>query len=123
MRAQRADLVYLGSRYAVGMAFAHLLTAAEVGAVVISLAGQTPGGTGTLLREANLLTTAVLVGLGTVLAALIGAVDIIPSLRWFVAGRQPDARQRVEGPSSASRRESPHLRRIWGLSRLLGQER
>ncbi|OHV05606.1 adenylate/guanylate cyclase domain-containing protein [Mycobacterium talmoniae] len=94
------------------MAFAHLLTAVEVVAVMMSLGGETQAGLSTLLAADTLITTAVLVGVGTVVAATGGAVTIAPSLRWFVPGREPDLRQRRTAINLV-RRQSVILLSTW----------
>jgi hypothetical protein len=68
----RSSTTRLGIGYATGLTFAHLLTAAEVFAVVWALSGQTFGDTQALQTRSNPIILAVVVGLGTVVAAASG---------------------------------------------------
>ena len=81
-------------RYAAGLTAAHLMTAAEVLAVVWSLSGQGFGNTEALLTRTNLVLVVATVVLSTVVVAVGGYVHIEPSLRWFMAAVSPDAGQR-----------------------------
>lgn len=89
---RRGTVTALAARYGAGLVFAYLLTAAEVAAAMVSLRTQTYGGR--LLSTDHLIAMAVLAGLGALGAAVGGALSIAGTLRWFVAGEQPDARQR-----------------------------
>lgn len=105
----------LGIRYAAGLTFAHLLTATEVLAVVWSLASQTTGDTSALLTAANLIVVGAVVVLGTFIAGVGGYLNIAPSLRWYLAGVQPDAAQR-RGAINLVRRQSALLLATWAVS-------
>lgn len=84
----------LFARYAQGLMFAQLLTAAEVAAVIMSLSRESIGSGRTLLTEANFVLVVVLVVVGTV-GTVAGAYwSIAPSLRWFAARTDPDDGQR-----------------------------
>jgi adenylate cyclase len=77
------------SRYAAGLAFAYLLTAAEVIAIVLSLSGR-----GVVTVE-NVITTAVLLGVGTTTVGVGAVLILAPSVRYLHAGRTPtDAERR-----------------------------
>lgn len=102
-------------RFTAGLVVAHLLTAAEVVIVLLSLGRQNLGGTRSLLPEADLGALLIVVLLGTVLAAIGGYRIISPSLRWFDAGIEPDARQR-RAAINMIRRQSVLLLAIWLLS-------
>lgn len=112
MLRRRLTVTNLKVRYAAGLAFAHLLTAAEVLAVMASLSGATHGGLSTLLRLDTLISTAVLLGVGTTVVAAAGALSIAGPLRWFVAGQRPDARQR-RAAINLVRRQSGIMLATW----------
>ncbi|MCW2512926.1 MAG: transrane protein [Mycobacterium sp.] len=91
---RRVSVASAGTRYAVGLTFAHLLTIAEVLAVVWSLTGQTLGDTRALLTQTNMVLLGAVVAAGTVVVAIGGYRQIAPSLRWFLSATVPDDRQR-----------------------------
>lgn len=101
-------------RFTAGVVFAHLLTAAEVVTVLVTLGRQDSSGTW-LLPETDLIAILVVVLLGTVLAAIGGYRIIAPSLRWFDAGIEPDVRQR-RAAINMIRSQSVLLLAIWLLS-------
>lgn len=102
-------------RFTAGLVFAHLLTAAEVVTVLVSVGRQNPSGAGSSVPEADLIAILVVVLLGTLLAAVGGYRIIAPSLRWFDAGLEPDVRQR-RAAIDMIRRQSVLLLSIWLLS-------
>ena len=105
----------LGVQYAVGLTVAHLVTTVEVLAVVWSLTGHTLGDASSLLTEANLVLLLVVVAVSTAAAAAGGYLTIAPSLRWYLRGTEPDARQR-RGAINLVRQQSVLLLAIWGAS-------
>jgi adenylate cyclase len=112
---QRSSANVLALRYAFGLTFAQLITAAEVAAVVISLSSQTDGATRSLLTQTNF---AILIGL--VLAAMVATVvgaywNITPSLHWFVTGAEPDQRQQRDAVNMV-RRQTAFLFATWAIS-------
>ncbi|MDF2582163.1 MAG: transrane protein [Mycobacterium sp.] len=102
-------------RFTTGLVFAHLLTAAEVVTVLVSVGRQNLSGAGSSVPEADLIAILVVVLLGTLLAAVGGYRIIAPSLRWFDAGLEPDVRQR-RAAIDMIRRQSVLLLSIWLLS-------
>jgi adenylate cyclase len=83
-------------------------------AVVWALSGSTFGDTQALQTRSNLIILAVVVRLGTVAAAVGDYLSIAPSLRWFAAGVDPDAKQR-RAAISIVRQQSALLLVIWGV--------
>jgi adenylate cyclase len=96
------------TRYAAGLVFAYLLSAAEVVAIVISLGGRR------VITQQNLITTVVLILVGAAIVAVGGAVVIGQSLRWFDSGREPTAAER-RTVLNIARRESAILSAPWAL--------
>ncbi|MGH3633837.1 adenylate/guanylate cyclase domain-containing protein [Mycobacterium sp.] len=92
--APRDSVARSSIRYAAGLAFAHLLSVAEVLVVVVALSGHLPGGAHAHFSGKYVITSVAVVSLGT-LAVLIGGVAVIASsLRWFVQRHEPDIHQR-----------------------------
>ena len=105
----------IAARYALALTTAQLLTAAEVGAVVISLSSQSVGDASALLTGANLALVSCLVVVA-LLATVAGAYrNIAPSLGWFVAGLEPNAEQRRRAINLV-RRETAILLTTWVIS-------
>lgn len=102
-------------RFTAGLVFAHLLTSAEVVIVLVSLRNQSRSAAESLLPKADPMMLLVVVLLGTVLAAVGGYRIIAPSLRWFDAGIEPDARQR-RAAINMVRHQAVLLMSIWLLS-------
>ena len=90
---RRPSTTLLGIRYALGLSTAQLLTAAEVAAVVLSLSGQSFDAARAMPRHTDLAIPIVVVLVGMFATALGGYRSIAPSLRWFVAGAEPDPAQ------------------------------
>ncbi|OBG14378.1 cyclase [Mycolicibacterium celeriflavum] len=82
---QRSLLV----RYAAGLAFAYVLTVAEVIAIVMSMTGWTG------LTAETILVSATLIIVGTAMVTVGGALIIRPSLRWL-GSREPTDAERQE---------------------------
>jgi adenylate cyclase len=85
-------------RYVAGLAFAYLLSAAEVVAIVISVSDETVIGAQAVLSVTNLIATVTIIVLGTV-AVSVGGVDI--------AQRKPP---------NITRRQSAILLAPWGVA-------
>jgi adenylate cyclase len=112
---QRSAANGLAMRYAAGLTFAQLITAAEVVAVVISLSSQTSGVTRSLLTQTNLVIATGLV-MAAVIVTAVGAHWIVrPSLQWFVTGAEPDARQRHDAINMV-RRQTVLLFVTWAFT-------
>ncbi|CDO08840.1 transmembrane protein [Mycolicibacterium cosmeticum] len=100
------------TRFVSGLVSAHLLTTAEVVAILVSLSRQTLSGALPLVTPTNLLTLLVVVSLGTGAAAVGGHRIIAPALRWYEAGIEPDAGQR-RAAINMIRHQSMLLLAIW----------
>lgn len=99
-------------RYATGVALAHILAAAEVIFIVAALRRETTDaarhtfeGNSTVIVMATVLVTILAVAVASVL-------NILPSLRWFVAGQQPTPQQRDRALAIPSR-QSRLLVAVW----------
>jgi adenylate cyclase len=112
---QRTTGRNMALRYAAGLACGHLLGTADAAAIVIPLHGQFAGNTRAYFSPTSLITAAIIVVLGTVAVAGGGIANLVPVLRWFVGGRQPNTEQR----RSAMRllvRQSMILAVVWSAS-------
>lgn len=111
--APRSTVTRSSIRYATGLAFAHLLSVAEVLVIVVALSGHAPGGAH--FSGKYLITSVAVVSLGT-LAVLIGGVMVIaPSLRWSVRRHEPDTNQR-HAAMKIMRNQSIVLAGTWATS-------
>src|SRR6201992_4140206 len=104
-------------RYAAGLACAHLIGSGDAAAIVIPLHGQYAGVAQAYFAPSSLLTAAIIVALGTAAVAGGGVANLAPVLRWFVAGRQPNADQRRSAMRLLTR-QSVILAVVWAVSGL-----
>jgi adenylate cyclase len=115
--AQRATGRKIAIRYAVGLACGHVIGSADAAAIVIPLHGQFASSTRAYFAPASLITATVIVVLGTVAVAAGGIANLVPVLRWFVAGRQPTVEQRQSAMRLLTR-QSMILAVVWAISGL-----
>ncbi len=116
-RAQRATGRKMAIRYAAGLACGHLIGSADAAAIVIPLHGQYAGLAQAYFSRSSLITAAVIVALGTAAVAGGGVANLVPVLRWFVGGRQPNADQRHSAMRLLTR-QSMILAVVWAVSGL-----
>lgn len=107
--------VSIAARYAAGRTFAHLLTAAEAVAVVVSLCLETFTQAKSLLTHDNLILLIVVVVIGTAVTAISAYTGIIDTARWYTAGQVPDETQR-RAAIDIVRRQSFKVMTVWMLS-------
>jgi adenylate cyclase len=105
----------LATQYAARLALAQFLACVASTAIVIPLGGITIGGTRTYFTEQNVIVAVVLVVLGTAAVAVGGVVNITPTLRWFVPGREPSPDQRRAAMRLVGR-QSAILSATWAVS-------
>ena len=115
--AQRATGRKMAIRYAAGLACGHLIGSADAAAIVIPLHGQYSGLAQAYFSPTSLITAAVVVALGMAAVAGGGIANLVPVLRWFVAGRQPTAEQRRSAMRLLAR-QSIILGVVWAVSGL-----
>ena len=84
----------LAANYASRLAGAYLLSITAAVAILIPLGGEALLGAQHYFSQRNIIGSAVLVAVGTVAVAIGGVLNILPTLRWFVPGLEPDERQR-----------------------------
>jgi adenylate cyclase len=84
----------LALNYAGRVALAYLLSVAAAVAIVIPLGGQALSGAQSYFTQRNVIVSVLLIVLGTIVVSAGALLTIAPLLRWFLSGREPDARQR-----------------------------
>ena len=84
----------LAVNYASRLAGAYLLSVAAAVAIVIPLGGEALMGAQNYFTQRNIIVSAVSVAVGTLVVAVGGLLNIMPTLRWYVPGLEPDDRQR-----------------------------
>ena len=84
----------LAINYAGRLALAYLLSVTAAVAILIPLGGEALTGAQNYFTRQNIVLSAVLVGVGTIVVAVGGILNITPTLRWFIPGLKPDDRQR-----------------------------
>ena len=99
-------------RYAVGLAFAYLLSASEVVAIVISVSGEAVIGAHGILGTKNLIAALAIVTVGTISVALSAVALVGRALR-----RAGSARQRKS--PNITRRQSAILLAPWALAAIV----
>jgi adenylate cyclase len=105
----------LSIHYAGRLALAHVLACAATTAIVIPLGGITPLSARAYFTETNIIAAVMSVIVGTVCVAVGGVINIRPTLRWFVPGQEPTARQRRAARRLAGR-QSVILAATWAIS-------
>jgi class 3 adenylate cyclase len=84
----------LAAGYASRLAGAYLLSITAAVAILIPLGGEALTGAQNYFTTQNIVTSAILVAVGTIVVTVGGVLNISPTLRWFNPGLEPDDRQR-----------------------------
>lgn len=84
----------LAANYAGRLVAAYLMSIAAAVAILIPLGGEALTGAQHYFTRSNIIGSAVLVAVGTLVVAVGGVLNIAPTLKWFNAGLEPDERQR-----------------------------
>jgi class 3 adenylate cyclase len=111
----RRAAVRLSASYAAGLALAHLTAAAAVAMVIISLSKNTIGDASNLLTEKNLIAASGLVVMASVAGAVTGVLQVVPSVRWFARGQEPNPNQQRDAMRIAHRQTAVHFA-TWAAS-------
>jgi adenylate cyclase len=101
--------------YAGRLAGAYVLSVSAAVAILIPLGGEALLGTQHYFTPKNIVSSAVLVTVGIVAVAIGGALNIMPTLRWFDHGLEPDERQR-KALTRLLARQSSLLASTWVVS-------
>jgi adenylate cyclase len=105
----------LAIQYAARLALAHTLACGAATAIVIPLGGITAISARAYFTETNIIAAVVSVIVGMVCVAVAGVINITPTLRWFVAGQEPNPDQRRSAKRLVGR-QSAILSATWGVS-------
>ena len=105
----------LAINYAGRLAGAYLLSITASVAILIPLGGEALLGTQHYFTPKNIIGSAVLVVVGTIVIAVGGVLNIAPTLRWFIPGVEPDERQR-KALTRLLARQSSLLAGTWVVS-------
>jgi adenylate cyclase len=105
----------LSIRYATDLALAYLIAVIDAAAILIPLRGHTSIATNVDFAQKNTTTVVVLVTLGIVSVAVAGVVSLAPTLRWYVAGAEPNTAQR-EAAMKLAGRQTAILLTGWGVA-------
>jgi len=105
----------LAIRYASRLACAYLLSITAAVAILIPLGGEALVGAQNYFTQRNIVVSAVLVLVGTIVVAVGGILSITPTLRWFIPGLEPDDRQR-RALTRLLARQSTLLAGVWVIS-------
>lgn len=116
--AHRTAARGLPIQYAARLVSAHLLAAADAAAIVIPLRGQTANEARAYFAAHNVITVVILVVLGSVVVGVGGAMNLAPTVRWFVVGQRPDPNQRRTAMRLV-RRQSMVLGATWAATGLI----
>ncbi len=112
---QRKSARRLTIEYATALALAYVLAVADAAAILIPLRGHTSVAASNYFAEKNTAAVLVLVALGIVGVAVGGALNLAPSLRWYVTGDAPTPEQR-EAAMRMPGRQSAIFLLSWGVA-------
>ena len=112
---QRKSARRLTIEYATALALAYVLAVADAAAILIPLRGHTSVAANNYFAENNTAAVLVLVALGIVGVAVGGALNLAPSLRWYVTGDAPTPEQR-EAAMKMPGRQSAIFLLTWGVA-------
>jgi adenylate cyclase len=115
MASRRQAAIRLGAGYAAGLTFAHILAAAAVSLVIVSLTRNTVGDASNLLTARNLIALCGLVAVSATVGAVAGVLNMVPSFRWFAEGAEPTPAQQRAALSIATRQTLVQFG-IWAAS-------
>ena len=105
----------LAVNYAGRLAGAYLLSITAAVAILIPLGGEALTGAQHYFTTQNIVASAVLVAVGTIVVTVGGVLNISPTLRWVDSGHEPDDRQR-KGLTRMLARQSVLLSGTWAVS-------
>jgi adenylate cyclase len=111
----RKATIRLSASYAARLALAHIVAAAAVAMVIISLSKNSIGDADNLLTEKNLIAASVLVVMASLAGAVAGVLHVLPSVRWFARGHEPNPAQQRAAMRIANRQAVVHFA-TWAAS-------
>jgi adenylate cyclase len=105
----------LSIQYALDLALSYIIAAIDAAAILIPLRGHTSVAANADFAEKNTTTVVVLVALGIVSVAVAGVRSLAPTLRWYVAGEEPNIAQR-EAAMKLAGRQTAILLAAWAVA-------
>ena len=102
-------------QYALDLALSYIIAAIDAAAILIPLRGHTSVAANADFAEKNTTTVVVLVVLGIVSVAVAGVRSLAPTLRWYVAGEEPNIAQR-EAAMKLAGRQTAILLAAWAVA-------
>lgn len=112
---QRKSARRLSIEYAFALALAYVLAVVDAAAILIPLSGHTSIAANADFAEKNTAAVVLLVALGIVGVAVAGALNLAPTLSWYVAGDEPTDEQRAAAMKIPGR-QSAILLLAWGVA-------
>ena len=85
----------LSIQYASDLALAYIFAVTGAAAILIPLRGYTSDALNVDFARNNTTLVVVLVVVGIIMVVVAGVWNLAPTLRWYVTGEQPDARQQT----------------------------
>jgi class 3 adenylate cyclase len=113
--SRREAAIRLGASYAAGLTFAHILAAAAVSLVIVSLTRSTAGDASNLSTTRNLIALCGLVAISATVGSVAGVLNMVPSFRWFADGAEPTPTQQRAAMRIATRQTLVQFG-IWAAS-------
>jgi adenylate cyclase len=104
----------LSIQYASDLALAYIFAVTGAGAILIPLRGYTSDAANVDFARNNTTLVVVLVTLGIITVVVAGVLNLAPSLRWYVTGDKPGARQQAVAMKLPGR-QSAILLATWGV--------
>lgn len=92
-----------------------MIAVIDAAAILIPLRGRGSAATDVVFVEKHATLLVALVVLGILSVAVAGVLNLVPTLRWYVAGDEPDAAQR-EAALKLAGRQTAILLTAWGVS-------
>ena len=115
MNRPTPDALRAAIRYAAGVTVAHILAVTEVVFVLTALGRETTGAAAGIYSGRTPAVIAVVAAAAIIAVAVGSTLAVLPSMRWFVTGQTPTARQR-ERALAIPRRQSVLVASVWALS-------
>ena len=115
MIVQRKSARRLSVQYGIDLALSYIIAVIDAAAILIPLRGRTLTAANVDFLEKNTTTLLVLSVLGIVGVVVAGVVSVAPTLRWYVAGEEPNPAQR-EAAMKLAGRQTAILLAAWVAS-------
>lgn len=112
---QRKSARSLSIQYGIALALSYVIALIDAAAILIPLRGRVSSVTDVDFAEKHATLLVAIVVLGIAGVAVAGVFSLTPTLRWYVAGEEPDDGQR-EAAMRLAGRQTAILLTVWGAS-------